>query len=315
LHFNHDHAHPASSPTTVSRKLVVSTGATALFVVVELITGLYANSLALVGDALHNFLDALALILALLAVGLERRPATLAKTYGYQRAGILAAFINAGTLVGFTIFILLEAWERFRRPEPVDSRLMIVTSIIALALNGWITLWLRHEGKTDLNIRSAVVHMLGDAASAAGILLAALMIRMTGTTIFDPIVSVMIAVLILWSSWGILREAVNLLLEGTPRGIDPMAVERDLASEPGVSGVHHLHIWALAPSRPALSCHLMMGDVTLKSTSEILARVSAMLEKRYQISHTTIQFEYAGCSEDNPFCIPYTAPADRIEPG
>jgi len=302
----HSHEHGGSHNKGVSRKLLISTCATALFVVLELAAGLYSNSLALIGDALHNFLDALALILALLAVRLERKPATESKSYGYQRAGILAAFINAGTLIGFTIYILFEAYARFRNPEPVSTQWMIIVSLAALVLNGSITFWLHEEGKSDVNIRSAVVHMLGDAASSVGILIAAVVIRMTGLTIFDPLISVIIAILILWSSWGILRETVNLLLEGTPSGIDPAAVTRDLAAEAGVSGVHHLHIWAIAPSRPALSCHLMVGDVSLRDTSDILSRVSAMLSRTYKIAHTTIQFEFTGCAEDDPLCKPAT---------
>jgi len=305
------HDHPHTSSRSVGRKLQISTFATALFVIIELSAGLYSNSLALIGDSLHNFLDALALILAWLAVRLERKPPTDAKSYGYQRAGILAAFINAGTLVGFTLYILYEAYRRFLHPQPVAIAWMVATALAGLALNGFITFWLHEEGKADVNIRSAVIHMLGDAASSAGILIAAGLIRMTGSTVFDPIVSVTIALLILWSSWGILREAVNLLLEGTPRGIDPVAVTRDLAAEPGVAGVHHLHIWAIAPSRSALSCHLMVGDVSLRETGDILQRVSAMLTARYRISHTTIQFEHGGCGEDNPLCLPETPSADR----
>lgn len=289
--------------TEVGRKLLLSTVATGIFVGVELGAGIYANSLALVSDAAHNFTDAIALLLALVAVRLARRPATHTKSFGYHRAGVLAAFINAGTLVGFTVYIFLEAWDRFLFPEPVDSFWMLVIASIALVLNTAITLWLRQEGKSDLSVRAALVHMLGDALSSAGIIVAALLMRATGLTVIDPIISVIIGGMILWSSWGILKEAVNLLLEGTPAGIDPLAVMHDLSVEEGVLGVHHLHIWALAPSRPSLSCHIQLGDVSLKSTGPMLARVSTMLSERYGITHTTIQFEHAGCPVDDPLCI------------
>jgi cobalt-zinc-cadmium efflux system protein len=296
--------HVHTDPRNVTRKLVITTGVTLAFVVVELGIGLSANSLALVGDALHNFTDSLALIIALLARFLEQRPPTEAKTYGYQRASILAAFINAGTLAGFTIFIFVEAARRFRHPEPVNVTYMTVTAFVALALNGLFTLWLRKDGQHDVGIRSAVVHMLGDALSSVGILVGAVLIRRTGMYEIDPFISIGIGALILWASWGILRETVNLLLEGTPAGIDPRSVERDLAAEEGVFGVHHLHIWALASSRPALSCHIQLGDVSLKSTGETLARVSRMLSERYRIAHTTIQFEHVDCPEDDPYCVP-----------
>src|SRR3954466_8614374 len=297
---SHHHHHGA----TTSRKLLVASIATAVFVAVEIVVGVRANSLALVGDALHNVTDTLALLLALFAVRLERRPATSAKSYGWHRAGVLAAFINSGTLAAFTIFLFVEAAQRLREPASVNSGAMLVTAGAALVLNGAITLWLRREGRHDLNIRGAVLHMLGDAISSAGIIIAALLIRRTGALFWDPAVSIAIGVLILWSSWGILREAMNLLLEGTPEGIDPEAVTRAIAALDGIDGVHHLHIWALGASRPALSCHLMVGDIPVRSTGNLLARVNAMLEHEYGITHTTIQFEFASCDVDDPYCVP-----------
>jgi cobalt-zinc-cadmium efflux system protein len=304
----HDHKHHHHHPPhdgNVSRKLVIATIATGLFVVIEAVIGFRSNSLALVGDALHNFTDALALLLALAAVRFEKRPANPGKSYGYHRAGVLAAFINAGTLAAFTIYIFVEAFQRLRAPEAVNSLAMLVTAAIALVLNGSITWSLHNEGKDDLNIRSAVLHMLGDAISSAGIIVAAILIRVTLHTFWDPAVSVLIGVGILWSSWGILREAVNLLLEGTPAGIDPDEVTRAIAAIDGVFGVHHLHIWALAPSRPALSCHLMVGDVPVRHTGTLLEQVNELLAHEFAIAHTTIQFEFANCEADDPYCVPY----------
>ena len=300
---SHDHHHAGGH---ASRKLLIASIATAAFVVVEIVVGIRANSLALVGDALHNVTDTLALLLALFAVRVERRPATSAKSYGWHRAGVLAAFINAGDAGGVHDF-------SFRRSRAAAARSGVRQQPArcssppraALVLNGAITLWLRGEGRHDLNIRGAVLHMLGDAISSAGIIAAALLIRRTGALFWDPAVSIAIGVLILWSSWGILREAINLLLEGTPEGIDPEAVTRAIAALDGVDGVHHLHIWALGASRPALSCHLMVGDIPVRSTGNLLARVNAMLEHEYGIAHTTIQFEFASCDADDPYCVPY----------
>jgi cobalt-zinc-cadmium efflux system protein len=306
----HDHHH--SSHSSVSRKLLVASVFTALFVIIELVAGWYAHSLALVGDALHNLTDALALLIALIAIRLELRPATEEKSFGYQRAGILAAFVNSATLVAFTIFIFIEAFQRFRHPSEVHTGLMIATSAVALILNGAITLSLRHERKEDVNIRSAVLHMLGDAVSSAGIIAAAILIRVTGTPQWDPAISVFIGILILWSGWGILKEAVNLLLEGTPSGIDPAEVTDAVAGIEGIHGVHHLHIWAIGPSSPALSCHIMVGDVPVRNTSQMLEQVTTMLQRRFRIAHTTIQFEFAECSDDDPYCIPYTATSDSV---
>ncbi len=301
------HDHPPG--TSVSRKLIIASSATFIFVLVELSIGMAANSLALIGDALHNVTDTLALLLALFAVRLERRPANAIKTYGYHRAGVVAAFINAGTLAALTLFIFVEAIARLRVPTPVNAGWMLVTAIIAIALNGAITFWLRREGRSDLNIHSAVLHMLGDTFSSAGIVVASILIRVTGMPFWDPAMSMLIGVLILWSSWGIFREALNLLLEGTPSGIDPIEVTRSLAAVEGVEGVHHLHIWALGSERAALSCHLMVGDVPVKTTGSLLDRVNRMLEHDYQIVHSTIQFEFTNCDENDPYCVPYSESA------
>jgi cobalt-zinc-cadmium efflux system protein len=305
----HQHHH-AGHRDAVSRKLMIATVATGVFVVVELVIGIYASSLALIGDSFHNFTDSLALLLALAAVRIERRPPTAAKSYGYQRAGVLAAFVNAGTLAALTVFLFIEAIARLRAPTPVDSRAMLITAAIGLVLNSAITWSLRSEGKHDLNVRSAVLHMLGDAVSSAGIIAAALLIRVTHAVWWDPAMTIVIGVMILVSSWGVLREAVNLLLEGTPSGIDPDAVSRSLAALDGVEGVHHLHIWALTASRPSLSCHLMVGDIPLRTTGNVLARVNEVLERQFGIAHTTIQFEFANCDLDDPYCVPYSANAE-----
>jgi cobalt-zinc-cadmium efflux system protein len=298
-HHHHDHSH------TVSRKLTVATAANLLVVVAELAIGVYAGSLALIGDALHNLTDAVALLIALAAVRLERRAPTQQKSFGYQRAGILAAFINAAMLVTFTLFVFREAWERFEQPRDVNTTLMLATAAVALLVNG-LTAWsLHHESRDDVNIRGAFVHMIGDAVSSAGIIVAAILIRLTGTTAWDAIVSVFIGLLILWSSYGVLRESVNLLLEGTPRAIDPESVTQSLGRIDGIYGVHHLHIWALGPSSPALSCHLMVGDVPLKDTDRLLEEINAMLAREYRIAHTTIQFEFTMCAADDPFCVPF----------
>ncbi|HEX3109854.1 MAG TPA: cation diffusion facilitator family transporter [Thermoanaerobaculia bacterium] len=303
---SHEHHHRIE----VSQKLVAATVFTFVFVVVEIIAGTRAHSLALISDALHNFTDAVALIIALVAVRLERRPATDEKSFGYQRAGILAAFINAGTLVALTAYIVIEAIQRFEKPEPVASSAMLVVAVAALVLNLAITLALRHEGERDVNIRSAVVHMLGDAISSLGIIGAAILIRVTASPRWDPAISIVIGALILWSSWGILRETVNLLLEGTPSGIDPIDVSRALSEVEGIQGVHHLHIWALGPSKPALSCHLMVGDVPLRSTAAMLDQLRAMLHLRYGIVHATVQFEFAQCADGDLYCLPYERGAD-----
>ncbi|HET7434011.1 MAG TPA: cation diffusion facilitator family transporter [Thermoanaerobaculia bacterium] len=299
-HRHHHHPH-----TDVSRKLVVAACANALVVIGELAIGFYAASLSLLGDALHNLTDVVALIIALAAVRIARRAPTTEKSFGYQRAGILAAFINSGLLMAMTFFLFREAVERLQHPHAVAAEPMLATAIVALLVNSATALSLHHGSHGDVNIRAAVVHMIGDAISSAGIIVAAILMRVTGRAEWDAALSILIGVMILWSSWGVLREAVNLLLEGTPAGIDPDKVTRDLGTIEGIHGVHHLHIWALGPSSPALSCHLMVGDVPLRATSKVLDEVNALLAKNYGIAHTTVQFEFAECSPEDPYCVPF----------
>ena len=305
-HGHHHHHH-----TSVSRKLTIATAANVLVVIAELTIGIYAGSLALMGDALHNLTDAAALIIALVAVRLEKRQPTHEKTFGYQRAGILAAFINAGLLVAFTLFIFREAWERLQHPHEVDTSLMLIMAAIALIVNAATAISIHHESRHDVNIRGAFVHMVGDAVSSAGIIVAAGLIHVTGSMKWDALVSIVIGLLILWSSYGVLRESMNLLLEGMPSGIDPHAVTESLGRIDGIYGVHHLHIWALGPSSPALSAHLMVGDVPVKTTARLLDEINEMLAHDYRIAHTTIQFEFAECSADDPYCVPFPQKARR----
>jgi cobalt-zinc-cadmium efflux system protein len=301
---SHGHHHHHAHDAIVSRKLTWATIANVLVVVTELAIGLWAGSLALVGDALHNLTDAVALILALVAVRLALRPATTAKSFGYQRAGILAAFINSALLLAFTFVLFREAFERLQHAHAVHPTAMLITAAVAVLVNTATAVSLHHESRDDVNIRAAVVHMIGDAVSSAGIIVAALLIRITGNPIWDAAVSILIGLLILWSSYGVLKESMNLLLEGTPAGIDPDAVLQALAKIDGIQGVHHLHIWALGPSSPALSCHLMVGDVPVRSTQRLLEEINEVLARDYRIVHTTVQFEFVNCAADDPYCVP-----------
>lgn len=300
----HAHHHSHSENLRISRKLTIATTANLVVVAAEIALGIYAGSLALIGDALHNLTDAAALLIALIAVRLQQRAPTAVLSFGYQRAGVLAAFINAGMLVAFTLFIFRESWERLRAPHEVQTTVMLITAAVALVVNSATAFSIHHESRDDVNIRGAFVHMIGDAVASAGIIVAAVLIRLTGTAVWDAVVSIAIGLLILWSSWGVLRESVNLLLEGTPAGIEPGVVTTALGEIEGIYGVHHLHIWALGPSNPALSCHLMVGDVPISTTARLLDEVNAMLKREYGIVHTTIQLEYARCAEDDPFCVP-----------
>lgn len=296
------HSHHQSHHGT-GKILQWSFAATLLFVVVEIVSGIRAHSLALVSDAGHNFTDALALILAAIAFYLQSKPPNDVKTYGYHRAGVLAAFVNALTLVGIAAWILREAWERLRHPEPVAEWTMLMVATIGLVVNGSI-MWGLHQGRHDLNIRAAFVHMLGDALSSIGIIAGAVAIYFTGWHGIDPVLAILIAVLIIWSAWDIIKESLNVLLEGLPRGLELNSVIEAMRRVDGVLDVHDLHIWSLGSQAHALSCHVQIADMPPSESESILRRINDVLCGLH-IHHTTVQFEHAKCESGCSILVPH----------
>ncbi|WP_422924704.1 cation diffusion facilitator family transporter [Singulisphaera sp. PoT] len=288
----HDHA--VHAPVT-GRKLGLSIALTLGFVAAEAVAGYFAHSLALMSDAGHNFADALALILSWYAIRVARRPADEARTYGYLRVGILAALVNAVSLVVLALVIVWEAIGLLRAPEPVEAGPMIVVALVAMILNGIISLWLRAEARNDLNIRSAYLHMLGDAASAFGVVIAGIIVAVTGASIADPIVSLLIGGLILWSSWDILAESVNVLMEAAPRHIDMQALAKAIKDVPGVLETHDLHVWTIASGVIACSCHIVVADQSTRGGQDVLRNVAEALRQSFGVTHSTIQVEVEGC--------------------
>jgi cobalt-zinc-cadmium efflux system protein len=276
--------------------------ATLVFVGVEVFAGIRAHSLALLSDAGHNFTDALALGLALIGFYVQTKPADETKTYGYHRASVLAAFVNALTLVALSAWIFYESIERLRAPEAVQEGVMMAIAALALVLNGGIMMALRAASKGDLNIRSAFVHMLGDALGSVAIIAGAIVISYTGWLRVDPLLSIAIAVLIVWTAWDIIRESLNILLEGLPRGITLSDVTVEMGAVEGVLGVHDLHIWSLGSSTHALSCHVRIEDVPPSASDAILRRLNTLLADRFGISHTTVQFEHQSCAISQNGC-------------
>jgi cobalt-zinc-cadmium efflux system protein len=302
----HSHAHNETPAT--GRVLGWSLVATAGFVVVELVAGIEARSLALLSDAGHNFTDALALLLAWFGFWLQSKPADKSKTFGYQRGGVLAAFINAMTLVALSAWIFYESWHRLRNPEPVRETLMMVVAGCGMLVNGGIMWGLRSARHHDINVRSAFVHMLGDFLGSIAIIAGALVIRYTGWAQVDPVLSILIGALIVWTAWDIIRESLDILLEGLPRGLKLDDVVASLRAVDGVLGVHDLHIWSLGSSTHALSCHVLIEDVPPSASNCILERVREVLAHRFRIHHSTVQFEHVGCElAKNGCCVIPTA--------
>ncbi|MGA7350328.1 MAG: cation diffusion facilitator family transporter [Acidobacteriaceae bacterium] len=287
------HVHGANT-AAMQRVLRLSLIATIAYVVVTLLAGLRAHSLALVSEAGHNASDALAIVLSFVAVWFQTRPATDQKTFGYQRAGVLAAFLNALTLILIAGWIAFAAFQRISHPTPVQPRIMMFVAAAGVLMNGLIAAMLWRVSH-DVNIRSVFIHMLGDTLSTAAVIVGGLVILLTGRTWIDPALSLAIAALILWSSIAIVRETLNILLEGTPRGISLVEIRTTLAAIEGVEDVHDLHVWSLGSNTHALASHITIADIPPSESNLILDRINVVLRERFRIHHTTLQFEHVVC--------------------
>jgi cobalt-zinc-cadmium efflux system protein len=289
----HVHAH-AEGPERTGRVLRWSLVATAVYIGVTIVAGIRANSLALLSEAGHNLSDFLALLLSWVAVYIQTRPPSSTKTYGYHRAGVLAAFINALSLVGVSFYLIYEAFERLAKPVAVQPKVMMWVAGAGVVMNAAIALSLWRSSR-DVNIRSAFLHEIGDTISTAAVILGGWAILVTGSVWIDPALSCAISALILWSAFGIIRETLNILLEGTPHGLELARIVDEISNVEGVNDVHDLHVWSLGSETHALSCHISIEDIPPSASERILREVKERLRARFRIEHTTIQFEHVVC--------------------
>ena len=287
---DHSHGHAGHSHAPDSFGLAFAIGATlnTAFVIAELIFGYAANSLALISDAIHNLSDVIALLLAWGAAWLSQKQPTQRHTYGYRRASILAALFNAGLLLVAVGGIVVEAVNRLAVPAPVAGLTVILVAALGVAVNGFTALLFMRGRHGDLNIRGAYLHMAADAGVSLGVVVAALIIMLTGWLWLDPAISLVIAAVVFWSGWGLARDSVNLALDGVPRGIELAKVRDYLAGLEGVSEVHDLHIWAMSTNETALTAHLVRPG---GYDDQFLHHVCEQLAHRFNIHHATLQIE------------------------
>lgn len=272
------------------------------FVIIEALAGVLANSLALFTDAAHNLTDVIALGLSLFAVRLTNQPSNSQKTYGYHRAGILAALVNSTTLVLIALGVFYEAYRRLLSPPVVKSQVLIIVGLAAVAVNLVTALMVRRGSASDLNLRSVFLHLMGDVASTIGAVIAGIIIYFTRADWLDPLVSVLIGFVIIYSAWGILQETIQILLEWTPRDIDMRAMVAELMRVEGVLGVHDLHVWSLTHNLRTMSAHILTEDVSISQGVDIQRRVNEVVAQRYHIAHATLQLECIGCEPDGLYC-------------
>lgn len=308
----HVHASDPGSSTS-SRVLRISLLVTAAYIVLLVIAGIRAHSLALLSEAGHNLSDFFALLLSWGAVYLQGRSPNARKTFGYHRAGVLAAFVNGLSLVLVSFYIWYEAFRRLLNPVDVHAGLMIWVAGAGVIMNGGIALLLM-RGRRDINMRSALLHEIGDTLSTAAVIIGGIVIELTGQRWIDPALSVGIGVMILWSSIGIIRESLNILLEGIPRGMELERIEASICAISGVNSVHDLHVWSIGSDTHSLSCHVAIADMRASESEDLLRQIRDELSSRYHIHHSTIQFEHAICDVAHGCVIPVSPGHDHAHP-
>ncbi|MEJ2007506.1 MAG: cation diffusion facilitator family transporter [Acidobacteriota bacterium] len=283
----HNHSHKLSKGWVVKAAVVVTLG----LVATEFVMGHLAHSLALVSDGWHNLTDVPTLIFSWVALYLEQKPPDHQRTYGYQRAGVLAAFVNGLILFGVAAYICFEGYERVVHPEQVAAGKMLVVGIVALVINAAVALGLTRETH-DLNLRAVFVHYLGDALSNVGIIAGAFLIRYTGQPLIDPVLAFLIALLIFWGAVGIIAESSNILLESLPKGMSLEGIANAILMIRGVREVHDVHVWSLGSEFHAMSCHVHILDMPTSESETIAHQIRETVANKFGITHTTIQFEH-----------------------
>jgi cobalt-zinc-cadmium efflux system protein len=298
----HVHVARGDGPGPI-RVLEISLSVTAIYIVLLVVAGIRAHSLALLSEAGHNLSDFLALLLSLVALYIQSRPPSATKTFGYHRAGVLAALINAVSLVVVSFLIFYEAIRRLRTPEDIHAGTMMSVAAAGVVMNGVIA-WMLYRSSRDVNLRSVLLHEIGDTVSTAAVILGGWAIMATGQWWIDSALSFGIGALILWSAFGIIRETFNILLEGTPRGMDLDRIRTAMCAIDGVNDVHDLHVWSIGSETHALSAHISIADIPPSVSERILRDVKERLLHDFRISHTTIQFENAVCEVAHGCVIP-----------
>ncbi|TLS38901.1 cation diffusion facilitator family transporter [Pseudalkalibacillus caeni] len=285
----HDHSHNANKRTLLISFLLI-----AIFMVVEVIGGIVTNSLALLSDAGHMLSDAVALGLSLLAFALGEKSSDASKTFGYKRFEILAAFLNGITLLGISIYIFWESYNRFITPPEVASTGMLIIALIGFGINILVAFIMYKGGDTseNINLRSAFLHVLGDLLGSVGAIVAALLIMFLGWSYADPIASIIVAILVLVSGWRVTKESVHVLMEGKPSSVEVEKIEKALLNIDGVKDVHDLHVWTITSDFPSLTCHLVI--IEEERQNDILEKATELLQKDFNLKHTTIQVEVEG---------------------
>ncbi|HSR10908.1 MAG TPA: cation diffusion facilitator family transporter [Thermodesulfobacteriota bacterium] len=296
----HSHEHPAVHNHNYARNrraLLIAVVITGVIMVLEFVGGYLSNSLALMSDAGHMLTDIMALVLSLFALQLATRAPSSTRTYGLYRMEILAALINGTALILLSVYIIYEAYLRFSSPEPINSGVMLWIAAVGLVANGVAAWAMKRSSEDNLNIRGAYLHILGDALSSVGVIVAALLIKVFGWVAADPVISIAISFVILRGAFALVKESANILLDAVPKEVDAGEVQKSLKAISGVKDLHHLHLRTIASGVYAFSAHVLIDDILMSSTGQIVQDINRVLAEKYHISHTTIQLECENCAD------------------
>ena len=291
---SHKHL-PNIKQNTSEKNLFITMALNFLITIAEVIGGFISGSLSLISDALHNFSDGIAIIIAYIAMRLSKKPKTLKYTFGLKRAEIIAAIINASTLIIISFFLIKEAIERFTNPPQITGSLMLIVASLGLIANVAGTLLLKNGSKNNLNIRAAYFHLLSDAVSSLAVIIGALFIIFYKINWIDPLLTILISVYILKETYKIVKESVDVMMMSSPEGVDLNELKFLVETIPGVKNIHHVHIWKLNDNDTHFEAHIDVDDITISETSEIQKQIEDKLHERFEINHTTLQFECDKC--------------------
>ena len=296
-HHSHSHSHSHAHATELhGKKLLWVTVINVGIMVMEIIGGLISNSLALLSDAVHKLGDSFSLVLAYVANRLGRKKANYKNTFGYKRIEILAALFNALLLVGICVFLVIEAYERFMNPEPIRGGLMLVVAVIGLAADWICVLILNKNKKENINVKAAYLHLLGDTLSSVAVIAGGITILLWGIEWVDPVITVLVSIYLIYHTWGVLKESVDILMQAAPSDIDLNEIQQALESLPEVEDIHHIHIWRLTDSKLYFECHVnVAANIDMLQMQAIRRKMEEILHDRFGVDHTTMQFEYQCC--------------------
>jgi len=292
--FGHEHHHHSEGITS-SARLFVTMLLNFLITFVEVVGGIVSGSLSLISDALHNFSDGIAIIISYIAIRLGKKPRNYRYTFGLKRGEILAAAFNAGTLIAICIFLFKESYHRFVSPNPIKGGIMIGVAFIGLIANVAGTLLLKKGSKDNINIRSAYLHLLGDAVSSVAVIVGGICIHFWGIYWIDPLLTVLISLYILKKSIEIVKESINVLMMGVPANISLENIRKDLEEIPGVNNIHHVHVWRLGEHEIHFEAHIDVHDMLVSETAPLCNMIEEKLKKEYGVGHITLQFEVDKC--------------------